>query len=747
MTEPAGLDSIVFAYDVRGLWTSATQGDRVTRFGYDSLGQLDSLIDPLGHAVVLAHDQAGRVSRQALPDSTEVRFTHDRSGNIVSLVNSRGFTYRFTYNSANLLDSLILPSIGAGPTSIRYGYDADRRFTRITKPDGNAINFGFDSVGRPLTLGVPEGTVRYLFDSATGNLASVSAPNSTALAFTYDGGLPVSTTWSGTVAGSIQATYNNELRTATMAVNASNQIDYQYDRDGRLVRAGAFLVTRGGPGGRPSATSVGTVTTSEGYSGFGELSTLGAAAGSSQLYTATYTRDRLGRIATVSEAILGETSALVYGYDARGRLTSVTSNGNAIANYEYDENGNRIRFTGPGGVMTGVYDARDQLRSYGGTTYTYSPNGEVIRAATATDTTWYSYNTFGSLVSVVLSSGKRVDYVLDPANRRVGRRVNGVLVQGFLYQDQLRPVAELDGSNNAVSRFVYGTRPYVPDFIIKNGVTYRIIADQAGSVRLVVNSETGLVVQRIDYDEFGRVTRNTNPAFQPFGFAGGLYDDDTKLVHFGAREYDALSGRWTSQDPGAFIGGTNFHAYAGDDPVNFGDPSGLDPCDCSQKLLTGLNSDLREGVNYTKGGDVKLAFRPDFADRLSTAIRTMNSQGVIPQINDAYRNYQDQKDQYTRFQQQGGLRACNPDKLKDVCRHQLGYSVDLQVRSWRGDDWFITPDQSLIISAMLSNNFDWGGFWIDNPDWVHFENQPGGSVPARRETAKELEDFFNRCLK
>src|SRR5947208_8793483 len=209
-----------------------------------------------------------------------------------------------------------------------------------------------------------------------------------------------------------------------------------------------------------------------------------------------------------------------------------------------------LPISGPAGVLTGAYDSRDQLISYGGTAYSYSPNGEVVRAVTAPDTTWYSYNTFGSLVSAVSSSGKRVDYVLDPANRRIGKKVNGMLVQGFLYQDQLRPVAELDGSNNVVSRFVYGTRPYVPDFMIKNGVTYRIIADQAGSVRLVINTETGEVVQRMDYDEFGRVTRNTSPGFQPFGFGGGLYDDDTKLVHFGAREYDAFIGRWTSQEIG-----------------------------------------------------------------------------------------------------------------------------------------------------------------------------------------------------
>jgi hypothetical protein len=47
------------------------------------------------------------------------------------------------------------------------------------------------------------------------------------------------------------------------------------------------------------------------------------------------------------------------------------------------------------------------------------------------------------------------------------------------------------------------------------------------------------VAQRLGYDEFGNVLKNTNLGFQPFGFAGGLYDPDTKLVRFVARDYDA----------------------------------------------------------------------------------------------------------------------------------------------------------------------------------------------------------------
>jgi len=111
--------------------------------------------------------------------------------------------------------------------------------------------------------------------------------------------------------------------------------------------------------------------------------------------------------------------------------------------------------------------------------------------------------------------------------------------------------------------------------MIKGGVTYRIIADHLGSPRLVVNTANGLVIQRMDYDAFGNVITDTNPGFQPFGFAGGLYDRDTKLVRFGARDYDAETGRWTAKDPILFEGGlANLYSYVGADPVNLQDADG-----------------------------------------------------------------------------------------------------------------------------------------------------------------------------
>jgi RHS repeat-associated protein len=63
---------------------------------------------------------------------------------------------------------------------------------------------------------------------------------------------------------------------------------------------------------------------------------------------------------------------------------------------------------------------------------------------------------------------------------------------------------------------------------------------------------------------------------QPFGFAGGMYDSETGLVRFGARDYDAVTGRWTAKDPRRFdLDGANLFVYVHNDPVNLRDSSGL----------------------------------------------------------------------------------------------------------------------------------------------------------------------------
>jgi RHS repeat-associated protein len=135
--------------------------------------------------------------------------------------------------------------------------------------------------------------------------------------------------------------------------------------------------------------------------------------------------------------------------------------------------------------------------------------------------------------------------------------------------------------------------------MLKDGVTFRILTDHLGSVRLVLDVSTGDVVQRIDYDAYGRVLQDTELDFQPFGFAGGITDGSTGLVRFGARDYEPVFGRWTSQDPIGFAGGgSNLYEYLAGDPLNAIDPNGL----CAAAIGIATLSVVSDALTFTGAG-------------------------------------------------------------------------------------------------------------------------------------------------
>jgi len=66
----------------------------------------------------------------------------------------------------------------------------------------------------------------------------------------------------------------------------------------------------------------------------------------------------------------------------------------------------------------------------------------------------------------------------------------------------------------------------------------------------------------------------------------GVYDQHTRLTRFGARDYDAFTGRWTSKDPIGFSGGDmNLYGYVMNNPIQMGDPSGLWSLTAHDELL------------------------------------------------------------------------------------------------------------------------------------------------------------------
>jgi len=573
----SSFESVHYGYDSRGRLISVTAGAgadlRSTTLSYDFDGYLDTITDSLNRVVNFDYDLAGRVTLQTLPDGSFINYTYDANGNLTSIQPPGKAAHIFNYTAVNLESQYIPPDVGAGANITQYTYNLDKQLDLVTRPDGLTVDFSYDTDGKLNTITIPRGVVDYDYNAATGQLSQISAPDSQ-LTFSYDGFLPISETWTGSIVGSVSRGYDNNFRLTSLSVNGDT-VNYGYDDDGLLTQAGSLSLARDPQNGLIVGTSLGNTVTSRNYNSFGELAGISASNGSN-LYSAGFTRDKLGRITDKTETVGGTTTTYTYSYDLVGRLTEIKTNNITTASYSYDANGNRIGGSNVNGAITASYDAQDRLTSYNGVTYTYTANGELASKTESGITTTYVYDVLGNLMSAVLPGDVTIDYIIDGSNRRIGKKVNGALTQGFLYQDQLNPVAELDGNNNVVSRFVYGSKANIPDYMIKGGNTYRIISDHLGSPRLIINIADGTIAQQIDYDEFGNILNDTNPGFQPFGFAGGLYDQHTGLIRFGARDYDPQTGRWTSKDPILFQGDVvNLYTYVRNNPIIYIDPYGL----------------------------------------------------------------------------------------------------------------------------------------------------------------------------
>lgn len=577
-TTLAGLNSVDYTYDSRGRLTETSVGSttpRTRQLAYNANGYLSQITNALGQTHTLSLDKLGRVLQQTREDGSLVKFAYDANGNPTQVTNPAGGVHLFTYTHTDLLGSLSLPEANGVTPKHTYAYNLDRQLTKHTFPDGSFISYGYDAAGRPNKASAGTDIWTYGYDATHGYLNSLDAPGGIGVDLVRDGDLLTQIAWSGPVTGQVGLAYNANFKLKSVNVNGLNPIAYSYDADGLMTKAGALTISRKANNGLRTRSTLGGVKDTLTYNGFGEVTKYQATYNGNPLLSLSYDYDKLGRVTKVTESVLGGANKVSsYQYDALGQLVGATV-GAVTRTYDYDDNGNRTSFDSSGGAsQAGAYDAQDKLLSYGDTNYLYSGNGERISQSQGSNTTQYEYNIRGDLTVVLLPSGKRVDYLLDGLGLRVGKEVNGTLEQAFLYQGGLKPAVELNGSGAVVSRFVYGDRENVPEYMVRGGVTYRILTDHLGSPRLVVNTATGAVAQRLAYDEFGNVIQDTQPGFQPFGFAGGLYDPDTRLVHYGKREYDPKAGRFTTRDPVLFSGGGT-NAYANlNDPINTVDPNG-----------------------------------------------------------------------------------------------------------------------------------------------------------------------------
>jgi RHS repeat-associated protein len=566
----SGLFDTTYGYDLRGRLTSITTNTRQTALAYNTQGFLESIKDPENHTTSYTYDAVARMTGISRPDGSSLGFAYDKNGNMTVLTNPANVAHTFGFDNVNLNRSYQTPSSG----SYSYVYDKDRRLKEINFPSGLQISNIYGN-GRLTQIRNPEGIIdlNYLCGSKVGSITN----GTDTITYGYDGSLVTSETLSGTLAQSLSFTYNNDFNLDSFTY-AGGITDYAYDNDGLLTGAGFFTITRNAGNGLPESVTDGTLNLTRSFNGYGEVSGENYKHGSNTLISWTLTHDDNGRIIEKTETVSGTPSNYEYTYDAMGRLLTVTKDSNLVEEYQYDIVGTRTYEVNTLRGISGrglAYSNEDHLLTAGGAIYEYDEDGFLISKTHGTDVTSYDYSSRGELLGATLPDLRMIDYVYDPLGRRIAKKINGSVVEEYLWQGLTRLLAVYDGSDNLIMRFEYADGR-VPIAMTRDGSTYYLTYDQVGSLR-VISDSSGNVVKKIDYDSFGNIIADTDPSLDvPFGFAGGFHDRDTNLVRFGYRDYDPDIGRWTAKDPILFAGGdTDLYGYCLNDPVSFVDRLGL----------------------------------------------------------------------------------------------------------------------------------------------------------------------------
>jgi len=566
-----GLFPTNYEYDEKGRLTSVTSDSRTVSLSYTGRGNiLASQTDPEGRTTSYTHDPVGRVTGLTRPDNSTVQFSYDSNGNMTVLTNPTATDHGFGYNKVNNQNAYQTPFSG----SYTYLYDKDRRLVQTNYPSGFQIkNLYTDNL---LTqTQTPEGDINYSY-LCSSKLGTISK-GTESLAYDYDGSLLLTETKNGTLNQVLEFSYNNDFNLSAISYAGETE-NLSYDKDGLLIGAGAYTLSRNADNGLPEQLSGNGLNRSRTFNGHGELTGEEATVNAQPVSGWSVTRDKNGRIMTKTETVNGSPVEYSYSYDTMGRLLTVTKDGALVEEYRYGLNGNRIyemnALKGEAGRTYG-YSTEDHLLEAGGAVYDYDADGFLTRKTEGTEVTGYRYSSRGELLEVALPNGDRIAYLHDPLGRRIAKKINGSIVEKYLWLGLTRLLAVYDGNDNLLMRFEYADGR-MPVAMTTGGASYYLAYDQVGSLR-TVSDASGNVVKAISYDSFGTILSDSNPALAlPFGFAGGLHDRDTGLVKFGFRDYDPAIGRWVAKDPIFFAGGNvDLYGYVLNDPVNFVDPEGL----------------------------------------------------------------------------------------------------------------------------------------------------------------------------
>lgn len=538
---------------------------------YDLVGNLCSITDTViseGESdreikSIMQYDSCNRLTKcfeaYGTPEQKVTKITYNHYGQKETLIKNDGISLIHTYDVLGRLQSLC-----SSDSTIHYTYEYDLNDNPIEVKDeihGIATIRNYDSHG-------------FMIGEKLGNH----------LAMTYQqDGMGRTNKMVLPDGSGIEYNYHANLLKNVNRVDASNQLQYShnyetYDFSGNLTK---------------SILPLNTGTLNFEYDILGRLKTASLDTKGWKEHIKEY--DSVGNIIELEWNDGFEETSLLYSYDDLYQLTGET--GARPHSYTYDSHYNRRTKDGSQLSLNSLH----QLTDDGINTYTYDLNGNILEKQSQEQKTTFVYDALDRLVTF-FKDDQKIIYLYDESNRRLSKTIFTLQPDALYHQEKTirylyhgqNEIGAVDEHDKIIELRVLGLgkgaeigAAVALEF---NKNTFIPLHDHIGNVSCLLDGTTGEIADTYHYSSFGEELFDGHTAISPWRFASKRTDEESGLVYFGRRYYDAETGRWITLDPIGRDGGPNLYAYVLNSPMTHFDLHGL----------FGMES-IRSGIGYLVG--------------------------------------------------------------------------------------------------------------------------------------------------
>jgi RHS repeat-associated protein len=270
-----------------------------------------------------------------------------------------------------------------------------------------------------------------------------------------------------------------------------------------------------------------------------------------------------------------------YGYDNVDRLLSATATMPGNDAYVYNKLDDATTVTTPTGTTNPTYNHLNQIDTWGSLHYDYDADGTLLSGDGVKTYKWDAENRLVEIDYVGSSAKSQFSY--DGLSHRtvdVETSATGAInTSRYLWCGS--SICQTRSGSDSVLRRDFDEGEYN----VSTSQKLIYMPDQLGSARDVLDGIADTLVDAFDYTPYGAPAQTYEASPLDYHFARLYLHTNSGLNFATYRAQDGNTGRWTNRDPIREVGGDNLYAYALDNPTNWPDISGLDPCAIDLKQL------------------------------------------------------------------------------------------------------------------------------------------------------------------